>query len=52
MPMKGVRRRWYLDLHGIRREGTKESGFTYRLPDGTPVGDEKALARIDRKSVV
>lgn len=46
MPGKGVRRRWYLDLHGIRREGTKESGFTYRLPDGTAVGDEKTLARI------
>ena len=44
--MKGVRRRWYLDLHGIRREGTKESGFTYRLPDGKAVGDEKTLARI------
>jgi len=42
----GVRRRWYLDLHGIRREGTKESGFTYRLPNGTPVEDEKTLARI------
>jgi DNA topoisomerase-1 len=46
MPTKGVRRRWYLDLHGIRREGTKESGFRYRLPDGTPIDDEKALARI------
>ena len=46
MPTKGVRRRWYLDLHGIRREGTKESGFTYRLPDGKSVGDGKTLARI------
>ena len=46
MPIKGVRRRWYLDLHGIRREGSKESGFTYRLPDGSPVDDEKVLARI------
>jgi DNA topoisomerase-1 len=45
---RGVRRRWYLDLHGIRREGTKETGFTYRLPDGTPVTDEKILARIAR----
>ncbi len=42
----GVRRRWYLDLHGIRREGSKESGFTFRLPDGTAVEDEKVLARI------
>jgi DNA topoisomerase-1 len=46
MPIKGVRRRWYLDLHGIRREGTKESGFTYRLPDGEIIGDDKILARI------
>lgn len=46
MPIKGVRRRWYLDLHGIRREGTKESGFVYRLSDGKTVTDEKTLARI------
>ncbi|HJQ39625.1 MAG TPA: DNA topoisomerase IB [Thermoanaerobaculia bacterium] len=48
MPTKGVRRRWYLDLHGIRREGTKESGFSYRLPNGTSVDDDKILARIAR----
>src|SRR5687768_1733703 len=48
MPVKAVRRRWYLDLHGIRREGSKESGFSYRLPDGSPIGDEKTLARIRR----
>jgi DNA topoisomerase-1 len=46
MPIKGVRRRWYLDLHGIRREGSKETGFAYRLPDGSVVEDEKILARI------
>lgn len=46
MPPKGVRRRWYLDLHGIRREGTKETGFAYRFPDGSAVQDEKTLARI------
>ena len=46
MPIKGVRRRWYLDLHGIRREGTKETGFAYRLPNGSAVTDEKVLARI------
>jgi len=46
MPNKGVRRRWYLDLHGIRREGTKESGFAYRLPDGSAVTDERLLTRI------
>ncbi|HEX8619350.1 MAG TPA: DNA topoisomerase IB [Thermoanaerobaculia bacterium] len=48
MAIKGVRRRWNLDANGIRREGTKESGFTYRLPDGTPVSEEKVLARIAR----
>lgn len=48
MPGKAVRRRWVLDLHGIRREGTKESGFTYRKPEGSPVSDEKTLARIRR----
>jgi DNA topoisomerase-1 len=46
MAAKGVRRRWNLDLHGIRREGGKKQGFTYRLADGTPVQDEKVLARI------
>jgi DNA topoisomerase-1 len=48
MPIKGVRRRWYLDLHGIRREGSKETGFRYRLPDGSEVQDEKVLTRIAR----
>ena len=48
MPGKGVRRRWYLDLHGIRREGTKESGFTYRSATGSVVDDEKSLARINK----
>jgi DNA topoisomerase-1 len=43
---RGVRRRWYLDLHGIRREGTKETGFHYRSPEGTPITDEKTLARV------
>lgn len=46
MPGKGVRRRWYLDHHGIRREGTKETGFTYRDASGSPIGDEAALTRI------
>ena len=48
MPGKGVKRRWYLDLHGIRREGTKESGFTYRNAKGSAIEDEKALARIGK----
>ncbi|HYO79273.1 MAG TPA: DNA topoisomerase IB [Thermoanaerobaculia bacterium] len=46
MAIKGVRRRWNLDEHGIRREGTKQTGFHYRLSDGSPVEDEKVLARI------
>lgn len=46
MPKRGVRRRWYLDLHGIRREGSKERSFTYRNPDGTAVEDERTLLRI------
>jgi DNA topoisomerase-1 len=46
MPKKGVRRRWYLDLHGIRREGSKEKGFHYRHADGLAVDDEKTLTRI------
>jgi DNA topoisomerase I len=48
MPMKGVRRRWYLDHHGIRRHGTRQSGFVYRLPDDTPITDEKVLERIGK----
>jgi DNA topoisomerase-1 len=48
MAVKGVRRRWTLDLHGIRREGSKDSGFTYRLASGAPVEDPKILARIQK----
>ncbi|HEX6159181.1 MAG TPA: DNA topoisomerase IB [Thermoanaerobaculia bacterium] len=46
MAVKGVRRRWYLDSQGIRREGDKQRGFTYRSADGSLVEDEKTLARI------
>ncbi len=48
MSGKAVRRRWYLDLHGLRRVGKKESGFAYRRPDGSPITDERTLARIRR----
>ena len=48
---RGVRRRWYLDLHGIRREGTKETGFSYRAADGAPITDDKTLARIARLGI-
>jgi DNA topoisomerase-1 len=51
MPAKAVRRRWYLDLHGIRRKGTKETGFTYRRPEGQRISDEKILARIHKLRV-
>ena len=48
MPGKAVRRRWHLDLHGIRRSGSKDDGFTYHRPGGASVSDEKTLARIRR----
>ena len=48
MAARGVRRRTNLDLYGIRREGSKTSGFTYRFADGAPVEDEKILARIQK----
>lgn len=43
-----MRRRWYLDQHGYRRIGTKESGFSYVTAAGAAVDNEKALARIGR----
>jgi DNA topoisomerase-1 len=46
MPGKGVPRRWYLDHHGIRREGTKETGFHYRNSSGSLLDDEASLTRI------
>jgi len=46
MPTKGVRRRWYLDLHGIQRVGTKETGFAYRSENGAAVTEAKTLTRI------
>src|SRR5438105_5467668 len=46
MPGKGVPRRWNLDLHGIRRDGTKESGFTYRSAAGSAVDNNTTIARI------
>jgi DNA topoisomerase-1 len=48
MSKTGVRRRWALDHHGIRREGSKESGFSYRTPGGGQIKDEKTLARIQK----
>jgi DNA topoisomerase-1 len=48
MAKAGVRRRWVLDAHGIRREGTKERGFAYRKPAKGLVRDEKTLARIQK----
>ena len=51
MPGKPVRRRWALDLHGIRRTGSKDSGFSYQHSDGSPVADEKTLTRIRKLRV-
>jgi DNA topoisomerase I len=51
MTNKGVRRRWSLDVHGIRRRGSKVSGFSYRDATGSPVSDAKTLARIARLRV-
>ena len=48
MPKVGVRRRWVLDHNGIRREGSKEIGFTYRRHDGSAVDDEKTITRIQK----
>ena len=36
------KRRWYLEQHGLRREGSKESGFQYLSADGAPVSEEIA----------
>lgn len=46
MAGRGVRRRENLDGNGIRREGNKDAGFTYRSSDGKSVKDAKVLARI------
>src|SRR5438067_3802298 len=51
MPGKPVRRRWALDLHGIRRIGSKDSGFSYQHSDGRSITDEKTLARIRKLRV-
>ena len=48
MSKRGVRRRWYLDQNGVRRVGTKESGFSYVNAAGSAVTNEKTLARIAR----
>jgi DNA topoisomerase-1 len=46
MPGKGVARRWNLDLHGIRRLGSKEAGFTYHSAAGSTIADEKTITRV------
>jgi len=48
MPKKGVRRRWYLDSQGIRRVGSKESGFSYIDSSGKALRDARTLARISK----
>jgi DNA topoisomerase-1 len=44
--MPVLQRKRELFQKGIRRIGTKETGFTYQSPSGAPVTDEKTLARI------
>ncbi|MDX1582095.1 MAG: DNA topoisomerase IB [Thermoanaerobaculia bacterium] len=41
-----VNRREKFEERGIRRRGSKESGFWYAWPDGTKVSDEDVLDRI------
>lgn len=48
MAKRGVRRRWYLDQQGIRRIGSKESGFSYVSQSGAEITDEKTLQRIQK----
>jgi DNA topoisomerase-1 len=48
MPEKPVRRRWQLEHDGIRREGAKQTGFTYLTAQGKSVNDSRTLARIQR----
>lgn len=43
---KRVSRQEKFEKKGIRRRGSKESGFTYSWPDGTRVEDEDTLDRI------
>src|SRR5438105_2921541 len=51
MTKRAVRRRWYLDRHGLRRHGSKKAGFRYVRPDGSEIDDERVLARIARLRV-
>jgi len=43
-----VRRRWHLDINGLRRLGSKEQGFRYVTSEGKLVREERTLQRIDR----
>jgi DNA topoisomerase I len=47
MAKRSLRRRWYLDHQGIRRRRL-DDGFSFELPDGSAVSDEKTLDRIRR----
>jgi DNA topoisomerase I len=46
MARRVARRKWRLEANGIRRLGTKQTGFTYVHADGREVTDERTLARI------
>lgn len=46
-----VRRRWYLDRHGIRRLGSKSRGFHYQTVDGRPVHAPRTVERIRKLGI-
>jgi DNA topoisomerase-1 len=48
---KTPRRRWHLETQGIRRLGSKSSGFRYVTAAGRPLSDERSLERIRKLRV-
>ncbi|MGH9456502.1 MAG: DNA topoisomerase IB [Thermoanaerobaculia bacterium] len=46
MPRAGQRRKDALLRHGLRRLGSRQTGFRYETAAGEPVRDERTLARI------
>ena len=48
---RGVPRRWHLDHNGLRRLGSKSSGFRYQTAEGAPVHDVRTLERIRKLGI-
>ena len=48
---RATRRRWYLDNHGLRRHGTKASGFRYETAEGRRVSDSRTLERVRKLGI-